>query len=85
MMCKSRIVKSFSSQARISIGKWPPDMENTLTASIRGIASREPKLSFMQVQNFKKEGSVSFPAKPRSPKSDIGSYVYRTRENRRKK
>jgi hypothetical protein len=58
--------------------------KNTLVASVRGTISLEPKLDFPQVRNFKKESSASFPRTPRSPKSDIGSYVYRARESRRK-
>ena len=58
--------------------------KNTQVASIRGTISLEPKLDFLQVWNFKKESSASFPRTPRSPKSDIGSYVYRARESGRK-
>jgi hypothetical protein len=47
--------------------------KNTPATSVHEAISREPKLGFPQVQNFKGEGSISFLAIPRSPKSDIGS------------
>ena len=60
-------------------------MEDTPTASIHGTTSREPKLASVQGQNIKKEGSTSFPATLRSPKSDIRNHVYRARKNQRMK
>jgi hypothetical protein len=56
-------------------------MRNIPMASVRGTASREPKLAAIQGQNFKKEGNASFPTTPRSPKSDIKNYGYHAREN----
>ncbi len=35
--------------------------KNTLVTSVRGTISLEPKLDCPQVQNFKEEGSASFP------------------------
>ena len=63
----------------------PLAWKNTPAASIRGTVSRKPKLAFSQVQNFKKEGIPYFLGTPRLSKTDIGSYVNRARENRRKK
>ena len=56
--------------------------KNTPVAFVCGTISHKPKLGFPQIQNLAKVGSVSFPTIPRSSKSDIGSYVYHTRENR---
>jgi hypothetical protein len=47
--------------------------KNTLVAPVRGTISREPKLGFPQVQNFKGKGSASFPTVPRTSKTDFGS------------
>ena len=63
----------------------PRHEKNTPIASVRGTVSLEPELAFLQVQNFKKEGSAYSLGTPRSSKTDIGSYVNRARENRQKK
>jgi hypothetical protein len=55
--------------------------KNTPAAPVRGIVSPGPKLAISQIQNFKKEGIVSFPGTPRMSKTNVGSYVNRTREN----
>ena len=55
--------------------------QNTPAAFVSGTVSLEPKLDFMQVHNFKKEGIASFPTILRSSKFDIGSYVNHAREN----
>ena len=47
--------------------------KNTLVAPVHGTISREPKLGFPQVQNFKGEGSASFPTVPRMSKTNFGS------------
>jgi hypothetical protein len=47
--------------------------KNTSAAPVRGTISREPKLDFPQVQNFKGKGSASFPTVPRTSKTDFGS------------
>jgi hypothetical protein len=47
--------------------------KNTLVAPVRGTISREPKLGFPQVHNFKGEGNASFPTVPRTSKTDFGS------------
>ena len=83
--CISRTVKSSSSQAGISIRRWPLGTRNIPVASVRETASREPKLTSVRTQDLKKEGNASFSATPRSPKFDIGSYVYHARENLWKK
>ena len=59
---------------------WNLDWKNVLqrtknasAAPVRGTISRGPKLGFPQVQNFKGEGSASFPTVPRTSKTDFGS------------
>ena len=47
--------------------------KNTPAALVHGTISREPKLSFLQVQNFKEKGSASFPTVPRMLKTNFGS------------
>ena len=47
--------------------------KNTPAVPVRGTISREPKLGFPQVQNFKGMGSASFPTVPRTSKTDFGS------------
>ena len=47
--------------------------KNTPVVSVRGTISLEPELGFSQVQNFKEEGSTSFPMIPRTSKTDVGS------------
>jgi hypothetical protein len=47
--------------------------KNTPAAPVRETISREPKLGFPQVQNFKGEGSASFPTVPTTSKADFGS------------
>ena len=47
--------------------------KKTLVASVHGTIALQPELDFLQVQNFKKEGSASFPTVPRTSKTDIGS------------
>ena len=47
--------------------------KNTLAVPVRETISREPKLGFPQVQNFKGKGSASFPTVPRTSKTDFGS------------
>ena len=84
-MCNSQILKSFPGQAGISIGKWPPVMKKHSAASVQRAVSLEPELAFSQVQNFKKEGMASFPGTQRPSKTNIGIYINRARENRRKK
>ncbi len=80
--CNFRIVKSSSGQAGISIGKRPRGTRNIPTASVRRIISCGPKFASVQGLYLQKVGNASFPATPRSPKSDIGSYVYHAHENR---
>jgi hypothetical protein len=58
--------------------------KNTPVVSVPGTISLEPKIGFSQVQNFKGESSASFPMVLRTSKTDIGSYVNRAREGRRK-
>ena len=55
--------------------------KNPPAASIRGTISLEPKLASSQVQNFKKEGVISFPGMTRTSKIDIGSCVNHVHEN----
>ena len=47
--------------------------KNTPAAPVCGTISREPKLNFPQVQNFKGEGSASFPTVLRMSKTNIRS------------
>jgi hypothetical protein len=47
--------------------------KNTPVAPICGTISREPKLGFPQVQNFKGKGSASFPKVPRTSKPTSGA------------
>ena len=47
--------------------------KNALAAPVRGTISREPKLGFPQVENFKGKDSASFPTVPRTSKSNVGS------------
>uniref|UniRef100_A0A2N9H0S6 Uncharacterized protein n=1 Tax=Fagus sylvatica TaxID=28930 RepID=A0A2N9H0S6_FAGSY len=58
-----------------------PGMEKLSDSPCCGTTSREPKLSFAQVHNFKEEGITGFPATPRTSKTDVGSYVNRAHEN----
>jgi hypothetical protein len=44
----SRIIKSSSGQAGISVKKWPLGMRNILTASVRKIIPCEPKFASVQ-------------------------------------
>ncbi len=73
--CNSRIVKGFPGRAGIPIGKLPSVWKNTPTASVRGTASRKPKLAFTQVHNFKEEGIAGFPMTTRTLKIDVGSHI----------
>ena len=58
--------------------------KNTPAAPVRGTISREPKLGFLQVQNFKGKGSASFPTVPRTLKTDFRSEVKYARKHRQK-
>ena len=58
--------------------------KNTMVVSVRETISLEPKLGFLQIQNFKKKDSASFPMTPWTSKTDVGNYVYHARKDRQK-
>jgi hypothetical protein len=47
--------------------------KNTPAAPVHGTISREPKLGFPQVQNFKGKGSASFSMVPTTSKTNFES------------
>ena len=79
--CNSQITKSFSDQARISIGKWLIIMKTSPGAFICKTIAHGPKLDPSRDLWNSEEDIISFLETPRSSKIDTRRYVNCTREN----